>query len=50
MVIVARNDFRNTTNTFDGLNFLWEDAGKNSLRAFFTLPVRRLPPGHRLRR
>lgn len=41
--LVARNDFRNTTNTFDGVNWLWEDASKNSLRAFFTLPVRRLP-------
>ena len=41
--LVARNDFRNTTNNFDGLNVLWEGASKSSLRAFYTLPVRRLP-------
>lgn len=41
--LVARNDFRNTTNNFDGINVLWESATKSSLRAFYTLPVRRLP-------
>ncbi|MBM3986753.1 MAG: hypothetical protein FJ294_02200 [Planctomycetes bacterium] len=41
--LVARNDFRNTTNNFDGINLLWESASKSSLRAFYTLPVRRLP-------
>ena len=43
--LVARNDFRNTTNNFDGINVLWESATKSSLRAFYTLPVRRLPTG-----
>mgnify|MGYP001165593003 CR=1 FL=1 len=41
--VVARNDFRNTTNTFLGFNARWESASKDSLQAFFTLPTRRLP-------
>ncbi len=41
--LVARNDFRNTTNTFLGVNARWETASKSSLQAFFTLPTRRLP-------
>ncbi len=41
--LVARNDFRNTTNNFDGVNLLWESKSKDSLRAFYTLPVQRLP-------
>jgi hypothetical protein len=41
--LVARNDFRNTTNTFLGLNARWESRSKHALQAFFTLPTRRLP-------
>lgn len=41
--LVARNDFRNTTNTFFGLNARWESRSNNVLQAFFTLPTRRLP-------
>jgi hypothetical protein len=41
--LVARNDYRNTTNTFLGINARWETASKSSLQAFFTLPTRRLP-------
>jgi hypothetical protein len=41
--LVARNDYRNTTNNFDGVNLLWESKSKSSLRAFYTLPVQRLP-------
>lgn len=41
--LVARNDFRNTTNTFLGFNARWESKSKNVLQAFFTLPTRRLP-------
>ncbi len=41
--LVARNDFRNTTNTFLGFNARWESSSKDSLQAFFTLPTRRLP-------
>lgn len=41
--LTARNDFRNTTNTFLGVNAHWESAAKDSLQAFLTLPTRRLP-------
>lgn len=41
--LVARNRFRNTTNTFLGLNAHWESDAGSELRAFYTLPTRRLP-------
>lgn len=41
--LVARPEFRNTANTFLGLNARWESSAKHVLQAFFTLPTRRLP-------
>lgn len=38
--LVARNEFRNTTNTFDGVHLqLGSDARTWRVRAFYTLPV-----------
>lgn len=41
--LVARNRFRNTINNFTGVNALWQSARGESLRAFWVLPVHRLP-------
>jgi hypothetical protein len=41
--LVARNAFRNTINAFTGIDWLWEHTGGGSIRAFYFLPVRRLP-------
>jgi hypothetical protein len=41
--LVARNSFRNTINTFTGLNFMFEAPGQWQARSFFVLPVTRLP-------
>jgi hypothetical protein len=41
--LVARNRFRNTTNTFTGLNATWDDGSGASARAFAVVPVNRLP-------
>lgn len=41
--LVARNAFRNTINAFTGVRLDWQDAAKNSLRAFWTMPHYRLP-------
>jgi hypothetical protein len=41
--LVARNDFRNTINSFTGVDLVWRRRGWPGLRAFATLPVRRLP-------
>ncbi len=41
--LVARNAFRNTINAFTGADWLWEADGGGWVRAFFFLPVRRLP-------
>ena len=41
--LVARPEFRNTANTFLGLNARWESSSKHVLQAFLTLPTRRLP-------
>jgi len=43
---VARNRFRNTINGFTGIDLDWKDdaeSGARELRAFWTLPVQRLP-------
>ncbi len=43
--LVARNDFRNTTNAFTGLHLDWKDAGQRRVQLFWSLPIRRLPDG-----
>ena len=40
---VIRNGFRNTVNTFTGLDYLWKDDQDQQLRMFWTMPVRRRP-------
>ena len=40
---VARNRFRNTINAFTGLDLEWKGSEGLTLRAFYVLPVRRLP-------
>ncbi|PTQ12420.1 alginate export family protein [Sphingomonas oleivorans] len=41
--LVARNQFRNTINAFTGIRFDWQDAAKDELRLFWTMPHNRLP-------
>ncbi len=41
--LVARNRFRNTSNAFTGVDWSWHGEGGRELRAFYTLPVQRLP-------
>lgn len=41
--LVARNRYRNTINAFTGFNAQWENKGGVQARAFYTLPVQRLP-------
>lgn len=42
--LVARNRFRNTINSFTGLDWQWQDKDSSaSTRAFFLLPVQRQP-------
>ena len=40
--LVARNDFRNTTNVFTGVQLDWQSAAKTHAKLFWSLPVRRL--------
>jgi len=40
---VARNRYRNTSNSFDGLAWQWNGEGERELRIFYTLPVQRKP-------
>jgi hypothetical protein len=40
---VIRNGFRNTVNTFSGLDYLWKDDKGQQARVFWTMPVRRRP-------
>lgn len=40
---VARNRFRNTLNAFTGVDWEWKGDKAQRLRAFYTLPVLRLP-------
>jgi len=39
---VIRNGYRNTVNTFTGVDYQWTNGG-NHVHAFWTLPVRRRP-------
>jgi len=41
--LVARNRFRNTTNSFTGANLDWTTGDGKRLQAFYTLPQIRLP-------
>jgi hypothetical protein len=41
--LVARNRFRNTINTFTGIDMQWTSPGRDLFRAFVTFPVRRRP-------
>ena len=41
--LVVRNIFRNTINAFTGIDWQWQNANGTQLRAFYTLPVNRLP-------
>lgn len=41
--LVAGNDFRNTTNSFTGLDLEWQSRRRHVLRAFAVMPVLRLP-------
>lgn len=40
---VIRNGFRNTVNTFTGVDYLWKDDADQQVRLFWTMPVRRRP-------
>lgn len=41
--LVARNQYRNTINAFDGLDWQWRSEDGDALHAFWTLPVLRRP-------
>ncbi|UTW54651.1 alginate export family protein [Kordiimonas sp. SCSIO 12610] len=41
--LAARNGFRNTINGFNGLHITWQGPKEDTLQAFYTLPVDRLP-------
>lgn len=41
--LVARNRYRNTINAFTGFNAQWESNAGTKVRAFYTLPIQRLP-------
>jgi len=43
--LIARNAFRNTINSFTGIDWLWSADGGGTIRTFYLLPVRRLPEG-----
>lgn len=40
---IIRNGYRNTINTFTGVEYYWHDDRGQDLRAFWTMPVRRRP-------
>lgn len=41
--LVARNEFRNTINSFTGIDLQWTSPGRHVLRGFAVLPVLRSP-------
>jgi len=41
--LIARNQFRNTINAFTGVAYDWQNADKDKLRLFYTLPHTREP-------
>jgi Alginate export len=41
--LVSRNRFRNVLNAFTGVDWIWKAKNGDTVRTFFTLPVRRLP-------
>jgi hypothetical protein len=41
--LIARNDYRNTINSFTGVHFAWRSPGDHQLRVFAVMPVERLP-------
>lgn len=41
--LVAHNQFRNTVNAFTGMHYQWELKDSSTVRAFYVLPVTRLP-------
>ncbi|WP_347264561.1 alginate export family protein [Nitrobacter sp.] len=41
--LVARNDFRNTINSFTGASFDWQGANKDKITLFWTMPHTRFP-------
>jgi hypothetical protein len=41
--LVARNEFRNTTNAFTGVDVAWSSAASDDVRLIAALPLRRLP-------
>ncbi|MEL6429621.1 MAG: alginate export family protein [Planctomycetota bacterium] len=43
--LTARNRFRNTINSFNGVNATWTDGDGALVRTFYTHPVQRLPNG-----
>jgi hypothetical protein len=40
---VARNRYRNTINSFTGIDWFWQDSNNQKLQVFFGLPVNRKP-------
>ncbi len=41
--LIARNQFRNTINSFTGVAYDWQNAERDRLRVFWTMPQYRLP-------
>jgi len=41
--LIARNQFRNTINSFTGVAYDWQNAERDRLRVFWTMPHYRLP-------